>query len=278
MTLSDLLPAGLVSAAVRVGAVPATLDGGTELNEWLVARDDAALYRMAGFRMLVRGTHEVVVEPLGTTSLDEVAVHVYGMAVRSLLLHGGVFCLHASAVRLGGTVLAVGGRSGAGKSTTAMALAAHGELLVDDVVPVTVTDGVALVHPFHRPVHLDRSPSHGDAGGGGRITSGPRGKQAVEPGAADRRPCPLQRLVVIELGPPGTAVSARPVGGAERLRWIVRLSNSTGLASLGRRAAGYFAWAAAVADAVPTAVVTRPDGSDTLGEVVAMIRDGRCDL
>jgi hypothetical protein len=61
------------------------------------------------------------------------------------------------------------------------------------------------------------------------------------------------------------------VTGAERLRYVVRASNSSGLMSFGKRADAYFAWAMQVASAVDITHVVRSPGADTLDAVARHI-------
>jgi hypothetical protein len=55
------------------------------------------------------------------------------------------------------------------------------------------------------------------------------------------------------------------------LRRIVRLSNVSGLASLGRRADAYFAWSTAMASALPVVEVLRDAEADTLDRVCVAV-------
>ena len=87
-------------------------------------RPDAVLYENGFVRMPVRGTDEVRIEPVGDVPASVVAHHAYGLGARILLLHAGFFSLHASVVDTPTGVVAIGGASGAGKSTTSVASAA----------------------------------------------------------------------------------------------------------------------------------------------------------
>lgn len=61
------------------------------------------------------------------------------------------------------------------------------------------------------------------------------------------------------------------VTGAERLRYVVRTSNSTGLMSFGARADPYLAWAMQLASAVDVTHIVRSPGADTLDAVARHI-------
>jgi hypothetical protein len=295
--LDGMLPRALVDAEVSMAPGTLALPGGRRLNDWLTATPDEALVVHEGIHILIRGTHEVLVEIDDGADLDLLAPLLYGITVRTLLLHAGVFCLHASVVRHDGTVVAVAGHSGAGKSTTATALARfHGAaLLVDDVVPARVVGGRPQVQVFDRPVHLTIEAverlgvSLDDATS---VTAGPRGKVALPAtqfGAAPDEATwvDLDRLVVLSLaGDDPTAddgsradagaLMEHRVSGAERLRWIVRLSNVTGHMTLRDGGTPYFEWASTLADALAMVNIVRPEGEDTLTQVCdAVLATGR---
>ena len=229
--------------------------------------------------------------------IDLLAPLLYGVTVRTLLLHADIFCLHASVVRHEGTVVAVAGHSGAGKSTTATALARwHGAaLLVDDVVPARVVDGRAQVQVFDRPVHLtiDAAERLGvSLDEATSVTPGPRGKVALPatqfgatPGEATW--IDLDRLVVLSLaGDEPATPTSEPSVPATLIEHPVREPNDSGGSSgspmsPGTRPSGtavttYFEWASTLADALSMVNIVRPEGVDTLTEVcAAVLADGR---
>jgi hypothetical protein len=286
--LDALLPRAVVDARVQRAAVASTLPGGRRLADWLVATPDEVLYEHSGIRVLVRGTDDVLVDIDDGADLALLAPLLYGHVTRTLLLHAGMFCLHASVVDLGHAVVALGGHNGAGKSTTATALTAFhgGALLVDDVVPTDVAEGRVQAQVFDRPVHLtlDAVERLGlqdvDAevvirGAGGKVAM-PGSRFGALAGGA--RWVNVDRLFALSPEPDARDstgaegdVVVTDVAGAERLRWVVRLSNVTGLAALGDRAEGYFHWATAVADALEMTEIVRPDGTDTLSDVCAAV-------
>jgi hypothetical protein len=82
--------------------------------------------------------------------LEEAIAYLLGPVLGVLLRYRGVVCLHGSAVaRLGRAVVFVG-PPGAGKSTTAAALAQRGySLLADDIAALEERAGVFYVHPAY---------------------------------------------------------------------------------------------------------------------------------
>ena len=81
-------------------------------------------------------------------TIEDVATYLLGPVLGLLLRLRGVTCLHASAVAFGEQAVAFVGSEGAGKSTTAAALALRGHaILSDDVVALAERNGSFFVHP-----------------------------------------------------------------------------------------------------------------------------------
>jgi hypothetical protein len=96
-----------------------------------------------------QGTRVWATWPANLTVADT-ATYLLGPVLGLLLRLRGVTCLHASAVSLGDCAIAFVGSEGAGKSTTAAALAQEGwGILSDDVVALAEIDGVFHVHPAY---------------------------------------------------------------------------------------------------------------------------------
>lgn len=84
------------------------------------------------------------------SSAEEAATYLLGPVLGLLLRFRGITCLHASAVAIGGSVIAFVGAEGAGKSTTAAAFARAGYAAVsDDVVPLVEREGGFFVSPSY---------------------------------------------------------------------------------------------------------------------------------
>ncbi|MFZ3216978.1 MAG: hypothetical protein WA192_13050 [Candidatus Acidiferrales bacterium] len=82
--------------------------------------------------------------------IEDTATYLLGPVLGILLRLRGVTCLHASAVAFGEEAVAFVGSEGAGKSTTAAALARRGHaILSDDVVALSERDGAFFVHPAY---------------------------------------------------------------------------------------------------------------------------------
>lgn len=274
------LPAPFDHVEVRTGPVDTDVTGLADLGSFHVG-DGIVVHRNPSLAIAVHGTELVELEVAPHTDPAFVQASLYGLAMRLLFLHQGIFVLHASLLGFvdGATPhgVAVAGHSGAGKSTTVSyaARALGARLLVDDVVAVTVDGGVASAHPFERPVHL--LPDAAERVGAGTdwdIHCGADGEEKyVASLAVGGKPVVLSHLISLELAAPDATdrLVTRKLTGAEKFRHIVRNSNVTGVSSHGGRSGPYFEWASALSSALDMAAVIRRPGEDTLDEVVEVI-------
>jgi hypothetical protein len=84
------------------------------------------------------------------STIEDAATYLLGPVLGRILRLRGVMCLHASAVAFGDRATAFVGAEGAGKSTTAAALALRGHpILSDDVVALAEHDGSFFVEPAY---------------------------------------------------------------------------------------------------------------------------------
>lgn len=85
-----------------------------------------------------------------SSSLADAATYLLGPVLGLVLRLRGVTCLHASAVAVGSSALAFAGSEGAGKSTTAAALACRGHSVIsDDIVALVERGGAFFVLPAY---------------------------------------------------------------------------------------------------------------------------------
>ena len=127
----------------------------------------------------------------------------YERSVLPLVLQaGGTEVLHASAVFMHGGVLALCGRSGVGKSTTAMALSRRGHLLwADDVVALEMSGShpEVLPLPFELRLRAEAARFFGeDPGAMRRLRPRGPGNGAVPEPARLRAVCVLSRDAEID--------------------------------------------------------------------------------
>ena len=85
-----------------------------------------------------------------SSSLEDAATYLLGPVLGLALRLRGVTCLHASAVTFGNRAVALAGSEGAGKSTTAAALARRGHPVIsDDIVALVEREGAFFVLPAY---------------------------------------------------------------------------------------------------------------------------------
>ncbi len=122
------------------------------LQIWSIA--DGGLLRLDYFDGLrfwldAEGTEVWAVWP-ALVSLADVATYLLGPVLGLVLRLRGVPCLHASCVAFGELAVAFAGAEGAGKSTTAAALASRGHaVLSDDIVALVEREGSFFVLPAY---------------------------------------------------------------------------------------------------------------------------------
>lgn len=174
---------------------------------------EAALLSYAGVgKLLVRGGTTIVVEP--TLEVDEhvLPAFVLGPALGVLLHQRGLLVLHASAVAIGGSAVALLGPAGSGKSTLAAALNARGHAFIaDDVTAVRLgPDGAVAVPGFPRIKLWPEVAAYleGEPGAQPRPQPGKSARAVV--GAFQQTPLPLTHVYVLLEGPSPELVSGPP--------------------------------------------------------------------
>jgi HPr Serine kinase C-terminal domain len=283
------MPAEVCGATVRLGAATAPPEPVADAILWsgqarlLADRRHARLDMVDVGRFAIMDGNEIVVEPARGADHRDLTAVLYGTATALLLAQRGQFALHASTVAVTAVGVALAGRSGAGKSTAALALEQRGHRLVtDDVSPVrwvppdrgTPGDRSAgarrtpEVLPFGRPWHVwpDTATALGlDLTGLDRVD--PRQTKLSLPG----RPAaavPLRAAVVLRSDPAARHVTTSRLTGPAAVHAL--LGNAYRVRILGRLwAAHLFSWAAELADRLPVWSVARPGGAAARAESVA---------
>ena len=164
-------PAGEPDVKVRLGVSPSSsgaillgpeelvfsssytdASGDPALRIWKVAGGDflrLAYFDGTEFWLEREGAQVWASWPVNLT-IEDTVTYLLGPVLGLLLRLRGVTCLHASAVAFGEQAVALVGSEGAGKSTTAAALARRGHaILSDDVVTLAELNGSFYVHPAY---------------------------------------------------------------------------------------------------------------------------------
>jgi hypothetical protein len=220
-------------------------------------------------KFAVENGRRIRFDPMGGVESGVARAWLNGAVASLLMAQRGCFALHASVAVIGGKAVALTGRRGAGKSTTALALvqAGHG-LLTDDVAPVRAGRSV-VVEPFDRPVlvpldtavrlQLDLSEAEQVAEGHPKV-------------ALPFRPGPARALQAIAVLRPerGGRMTARRVEGSLAHAYVgANVYRRQLLAPL--YGDEMFAWANAVASQVPVHVITRPTPDWTVDAVAGAV-------
>ena len=130
---------------IRISAVPETLPNGVQAMPEAQVTPGAVLLTIPDVgRYHVLAGEEIHVEPFAQAEEKDIRLFLLGSAFGAIHLQRGHFPLHASAVVIDGKAVAFAGDSGAGKSTMAAWMNAHGHpLLCDDVCVIQVNEDQA---------------------------------------------------------------------------------------------------------------------------------------
>jgi hypothetical protein len=235
--------------------------------------------RRAG-RFLVENGRRVTLELSPTAEDEALAFHFVRSALPAVLRQRGLVVLHASAATTPSGAVAVGGRSGAGKSTTLAALMARGcPLLSDDVtalcaVPVLSTSlsrlGGALVLPGVPQLYLCEEATLGlqqDASGLPFRAFG-RLKRAMRPAQEmPQQAVPLRAIYLLQTAA-GPNLNVHPLSGAARFDALQECLYGPLLPAEHREQFSLFA---AVAEQVAIYRIERPADRWTVDEIVTEI-------
>jgi hypothetical protein len=232
-------------------------------------------------RFAVADGAEVTVEPAPGGDPGGLTNVLYGAVTALLLAQRGQFALHASTVAIGPAGVALAGLSGAGKSTTALALERRGHPLVaDDVSPVRRPVPAAAapeVVPFGRPWHIwpDTAAALGVDLTGSQLVDARYAKLALP--ARARRPVPLHAVIVLRPDPDATRIEPARLTGLAAVP--VLLDNVYRCRMLARLwATDLFAWAAELSRLLAVWVVARPPGQwsvEAVADAVEAVGTGR---
>ena len=208
--------------------------------------DHALLEVEAVGRFAVESGRRIFVEAAPDADPHALEMWLHGTVAALLLAQRRHFALHASVVDVDGVAVAISGLSGAGKTTTSLALGQRGHtLLNDDVSPIEIDPPAARLHPWGRPLHVWPATAS-------RLGIELHGGRPILPGyeklAFEHRPgAPVALGAVVVLRAAGTAeLEVTRFTGARAVRLLARhVYRVRLLEPLWQRE--LFAWAAGVA-------------------------------
>lgn len=237
--------------------------------------DEACLYFAQIGSFLVRAGREIVVDPVPGEDERWVRGVLLGPVMAALLYQRGWLTLHASAIAVGGAVVAFVADRGWGKSTTAAAMCARGHRLVADDVTAVKTDGS---HPIVSPGYplLKLRPGAAAAVGEDPATLLQIMPDAYKFGLRPRRefsldPLPLVCIYVLDReNAPAAAIEAlRP---QEALVELIRNTYGHKLFQAVRRSS-HLQQCADIVSKVPVRLLKRPHSLTALTDVLRLVEE-----
>lgn len=220
--LSETPPSTAADAVISYGAVPTSLENSSYSGTVVSAAPRAILLNLPGVaRYLIRDGKEIIIEACENAVPGDVATYTFGTALGSLLYQRHILALHGSAVGTKNGAVIFTGEKGAGKSTTASALAQAGKLfLSDDICAVAPSaEGKPVLYPglARSKIALD---SYREILR--RLPDAPAVSPVMQKYAAAfqsvREAQPLRAICVLEEHP---EMSVQEIRGGERLAVIV---------------------------------------------------------
>ena len=203
---------------VRYGNVPHALAAtGVSRDQYALA-DDAFLMRTAeGLAFHYRKGDGVVVERSGTSDPRDEHLYLNGSVYAAVASINGLYPLHASAVAVGGRVVAFTGASGAGKSTLIAELGQRGfAMFCDDTLILDFSaDGPVTALPGHKRLKLTTEALVLTGAGREEQVASMIDKFFAQPPAGTVSDIlPLAELMLLEDGNPARI---EPIVGGQRL-------------------------------------------------------------
>jgi hypothetical protein len=263
---------------VAIGPVPndlRPLSGRTRRLQ--VSQDGRARLGIEGVAAYLVDAHGRHVTIAPAPGADDAGVRAYllGSVFAILCYKRGLLPLHASAVRIGNSLLAMSGPSRAGKSTLAAALVARGHALAsDDVTPVDLDDQTVIARPAFPRLRLSPEAI------AGLVLAPP----AAAPERSDAKhsyavstfvsaPAPLNSLYLLRRRPAGGSARVKTLKG---LAAVAALSRVVYRPKLGAAVAGadrVISDVAQLARLVPPRVLEYGSGFETLIRVAADLEE-----
>ena len=136
---------GMTSIEIRFGSVPGSISGVEYSDAAVQASSSECLFDLpGGLRLYVNPEEQIFIENAGAMQPSAFWGMVLGVSLSVIGLRRGYVPLHASAVSVEGTAVALAWQSGYGKSTSAAGLVASGyQLHADDLCIARMSPGDA---------------------------------------------------------------------------------------------------------------------------------------
>jgi hypothetical protein len=208
-------------------------------------------------------------------TLEDFAAYLYGPVLGYVLRARGRLAMHAGCVRVGDVAILLAGTPGAGKSTTAAALATRGMTVVsDDLTALDDADGPPCAWPAFDHLRLWPDAERVVLGAGARlerITPGWEKRRFPLEGAAFAgEPVPVGAILVLEPRRRARRAQIRPLAPSRAVVTLATLTYANYLLDREMRAQELMQLGALVR-AVPVAALAPPAGRDGLEALCAAI-------
>lgn len=275
-TPSAFAPAPPFDIEVAFKDLPTSIPHSVDPRRWIHVADRAVLVRFPGDRrvLIEEGQRVTLHWPIGEDDVDHDHNWVIdSWAVPLAMMQRGFLPLHASTVQVGDAVVAVAGRSGSGKSTTAVGLSARGhEILVDETTLLQVTDTGVLMHPFPRRIHLTEPAAQrlGVVLEDTRPVAQSPGKVALTNPPRSFEPVPLTHVVALQASEV-PEVEVQSLTGALSLAMLSVHAERMGVAPLVLGREGYLSLLRGIAERTSVVAVRRPSYEWSLDAVMDAI-------
>ena len=241
---------------------------------WLNATsEEVYLFSEGVGALVVRGGHEIVVNPLPGVEARVLRPLILSWAFAALLCQQGLLPLHASAVAVAGGAVAFLGESGQGKSTMAAALHARGHGIVsDDMIAVDVKTNCSIAYSSFPQLNLwpDAATVLGD---------NPETLPLVYPHVEKRirqsvqgftsAPLPLRRIYVLA---EGMTHKIEPLRPQQALVELIRHSYSPQIHQ-SVEVSWHFRQCAGVVNNVPIRSLTRPRYLPAISDLAQLVEE-----
>lgn len=127
---------------------PFSIEGTRDINGFKLRHDGAVLFDTGQGRILIEEGESIKIKLTANADLSVLAQYILSSGLAVVLQQRKILVLHASAVAKNGKALLISGKSGFGKSSTAVLLQNQGyEVLSDDLSVILFKDGIPYVQP-----------------------------------------------------------------------------------------------------------------------------------